>query len=76
MSKVSRLTADQKRALRELGEPYHYRVDWQHHLSPEEYKGLLSMGLITEAWTWASRARPDVAITDAGAAERAPRVSG
>lgn len=35
-------------------------------LSFKGYRGLIVAGLIVEAWTWLSRTRPDVALTDAG----------
>lgn len=64
------LTSAQIQALRELGEPGQFRVNWRPTISPSEYIDLNMRGLIEEAWTWASMTRPDVAITDAGVLAR------
>jgi hypothetical protein len=63
-----KLTARQRKALQDLGPPGHFSVDWRPRLSGNEYDDLKARGFIAEAWTWASRTRPDVSITDAGVA--------
>lgn len=62
------LKKNQIKALKELGEPGHFRVNWRPNLSPDAYRDLKDRGLIQEAWTWASTTRPDVSITEAGVA--------
>lgn len=64
------LSSRQLAALRDLGEPYHYRVNWRPKLTKAEHNDLRQRELITEAWTWASTTRPDTAITSAGDAAR------
>lgn len=41
-------------------------------MSFKGYRDLLDRKLIAEAWTWLSRTRPDVAITDAGRTALSP----
>lgn len=62
------LKNSQIKALKELGEPGHFRVNWRPNLSPDAYRDLKERGLIEEHWTWASSTRPDVGITAAGLA--------
>jgi len=64
----SNLTKAQRNALNELGEPWHYRVNWRPKLSDQDRRDLLQRELIAEAWTWASTTRPDTCITPAGRA--------
>ncbi len=64
------LTKDQIAALNDLGEPWHYRVNWRPKLSQKDYDDLLNREYIAEVWTWASGTRPDVGITDLGAKAR------
>lgn len=56
----------QIRALKELGAPGHFRVNWRPNLSPDGYAGLRDGGYIEEHWTWASTTRPDTGITAKG----------
>jgi hypothetical protein len=60
------LRKSQVKALRELGEPGGFRVNWRPNLSPDAYRELREWGFIEEHWTWASTTRPDVGITEAG----------
>lgn len=60
------LGPQQIKALKELGAPGHYRVNWRPNLSPDGYHKLVAEGYIAEAWTWASQTRPDVSITEKG----------
>jgi len=62
------LKKNQIKALKELGEPGHFRVNWRPNLSPDAYRDLKNRGFIEEYWTFASTTRPDVGITDAGLA--------
>lgn len=66
--KPNPLKKNQIKALRELGEPGHFHVNWRPNLSPDGYRDLKERGLIEEHWTWASQTRPDVGITAAGVA--------
>lgn len=62
------LKKSQIKALKELGESGHFRVNWRPNLSPDAYRDLKERGLIEEYWTWASVTRPDVGITAEGVA--------
>lgn len=62
------LKKSQIKALRELGAPGRFRVNWRPNLSPDAYRDLKDRGFIEEHWTWASTTRPDVGITEAGLA--------
>lgn len=62
------VTKEHMQALRELGPPGHYRVNWQPKLSAAALDDLKQRGLIAHTWTWASGPRPDTSITDEGVA--------
>lgn len=56
----------QIKALKELGDPGHFRVGWKPDLSRDDYLELRELELIEEHWTWASTTRPDTGITTKG----------
>lgn len=66
------LKKNQIKALKELGEPGHFRVNWRPNLSSDAYRDLKERGMIEEQWTWASTTRPDVGITETGKAAITP----
>jgi len=68
MDTTKPLKKNQIKALKELGEPGHFRVNWRPNLSSDAYRDLKDRGFIEEHWTWASTTRPDVGITAAGLA--------
>lgn len=71
-----RLTKAQTKFLRKLSpEEGHYRhVRYEEvGLSLKGYRAIVNGGLVLEAWTWRSRTRPDVALSNAGRAALATK---